>query len=54
MIAEAARRLRCKWCGKRGMRAALTPLWVKDYGSKSALEKFVEDLRKLNPSGSVE
>lgn len=54
LIADAALTLRCKWCKKRGMRAALTPSWVTDYGSKSALEKLVEDLRKLKPNSSIE
>lgn len=54
VIADAARSLRCKNCRKRGMRAALTPSWVAGYGSKSDLEKLVEDLRKLTPRGPIE
>lgn len=54
IIQETAKRLRCKWCKKRGMRAALTPLWAGlDYGSKSDLAKLVEQIRALKPSGDV-
>lgn len=55
MIADAARKLRCKYCKKRGMDAALTPAWAgMDSGSKSDLAKLVDAIRKLKPRGQVE
>lgn len=53
IIAEVARRVRCKWCKKRGMDAALTPHWVGDFGSESELTTLVEAIRKLKPRGDV-
>lgn len=53
IIAETALRIRCKWCKKRGMKAALTPYWVNDCGSESELTKLVETIRKLKPRGDV-
>lgn len=54
MIADAALKLRCRWCKRRGMNAALTPPWVgSEFGSKSNLAKLVEAIRNLKPRGDV-
>jgi hypothetical protein len=54
VIRETAERLRCKWCKRRGMHAALTPSWAgPEFGSKSELAKLVETIEKLKPRGDV-
>jgi hypothetical protein len=54
VIADAAKKLRCRWCKKRGMDAALTPHWVgPEFGSRSDLAKLVDAIRKLKPRGEV-
>lgn len=55
VIAEEAGKLKCRWCKKRGMKAALTPLWVgSNFGSRSELEKLVDAIRGLKPDGKVD
>lgn len=54
VVREVSARMRCKWCKKRGMHAALTPYWASaDFGSQSDLEKLLEAIRKVKPSGEV-
>lgn len=50
VIREAAAKLRCRNCRKRGaMRGFLTPYWLPDGGSKTDLDKLVAQLSKLKP-----
>lgn len=54
VIRDAAAKLRCKWCKKRGMDAALTPRWIgPEFGSQSELAGLVEAIRKLKPRGEI-
>jgi len=55
VIAEAAARIRCRWCKRRGMRAALTPHWAgPEFGSQSELGKLVASIHKVRPRGRIE
>lgn len=55
IIAEVALKLKCRWCKKRGMAAAITPHWAgPEFGSQSELAKLVDTIRKLRPRGSVD
>lgn len=54
IIAEAAARVRCSYCKKRGMHTAITPHWAgAEFGSQSELAKLVDTIRKLKPRGEV-
>ncbi len=54
IITDVARKLRCKWCKKRGMNAAITPKWAgAEFGSQTELQKLVEAIRNLKPRGDV-
>lgn len=49
VIREAAAKLRCKNCRKRGMHAYKTPWWVKDSGSPTEMDRLAAELAKLKP-----
>lgn len=54
VIEEAAAKIRCRWCKRRGMDTAITPHWAGlEFGSRSELEKLSEAIRALKPSGDV-
>lgn len=54
VIADVAAKLKCRWCKKRGMDAAITPHWAGvEFGSQSDLAKLVAAISKLKPRGDV-
>lgn len=54
VIADVARKLKCRWCKKRGMNAAITPNWAgAEFGSQTELQKLIETIQKLKPRGDV-
>lgn len=52
IVADVARRLRCKNCRRRGMTAEIAPGRI-GFGSKPALDRFVDEIMTLKPDGEV-
>jgi hypothetical protein len=53
VVDDVARKLRCRNCNRRGMRAYVSPPWA-NLGSPSPLDRLVETLMSLIAGGRVD